>query len=72
MNKIDIYESTDKRPFGYLRNTDWWIFSLALGHEFCWIRVYPIVYGLEIKKKGAIKGLKIFTGWRFRLLRAKK
>ena len=67
----DIYKSTVKRPFGYLRNFEWWFIWGAIGHDFIWIRVYPVPYGIEITKKTPLIGWLIFRDWKIRVMRAK-
>ena len=68
--KKEFTASTWLRPFGYLRNFEWLCFEGTIGWNTIWVRVYPIPYGLEIKKTSPLKGLYVFKGWSARVLRA--
>ena len=50
------------KPFGYMRNFEWWIFYGFIGHDWIWLRVDCIPFGLDIR----VNPLKV------RILRAKQ
>lgn len=66
----NYYATTQKRPFGFMRNFEWFVFDGLIGHNTIWVRVYPIPYGLEITKKSPLKGRQLLKDWSFRFRRA--
>ncbi len=47
------------KPFGFMRNIDFWFISILIGHDLIWVRVYPFIYGLEIIANGWKSTIKI-------------
>lgn len=48
-----------RKPFGYLRNFEWWIFYGSIGHNLIWLRVGELPWGMEIKAWSSIKILRV-------------
>lgn len=58
------------KPFGFLRNFEWWLFFGSIGHDSIWLRMWPLNCGLEIQKKSPLSWPQTFSDWKVRILKA--